>query len=59
MSRISVGTNVEVHVEADDAAEARRHFDALSDAGTVSMPLTLAATSPGTDAHCAAASFTA
>ena len=34
-----VGTNVEIHVEADDAREARRLFDALAAGGTVSMPL--------------------
>lgn len=34
-----VGTNVELHLTAQDADEARRVFDALADGGTVSMPL--------------------
>jgi PhnB protein len=34
-----VGTNVETHLAAHDADEARRIFDALAERGTVSMPL--------------------
>lgn len=34
-----VGTNVEIHLTAEDADEARRLFEALSEGGTVSMPL--------------------
>lgn len=34
-----VGTNVEIHLEAEDADEARRVFDALSEGGTTHMPL--------------------
>jgi len=34
-----VGTNVEIHLAAHDADEARRVFGALADGGTVSMPL--------------------
>ncbi len=34
-----VGTNVEIHLEAEDADEARRVFDALSEGGTTQMPL--------------------
>jgi len=37
--RYTVGTNVEIHLEAEDADEARRVFDALSDGGTTQMPL--------------------
>ncbi len=35
----TVGTNVEIHLEAEDADEARRVFDALSEGGTTQMPL--------------------
>lgn len=35
----SVGTNVEIHLAAEDADEAHRVFNALSEGGTVSMPL--------------------
>lgn len=34
-----VGTNVEIHVSPHDADEARRVFAALSEGGSVSMPL--------------------
>lgn len=34
-----VGTNVEIHLAAEAADEARRVFEALSEGGTVSMPL--------------------
>ena len=34
-----IGTNVEIHLAADDADEARRVFDALAEGGTISMPL--------------------
>ena len=34
-----VGTNVEIHLAAEDADEARRLFAALAEGGTVSMPL--------------------
>ena len=34
-----VGTNVEIHLAALDAAEARRVFAALAEGGSVSMPL--------------------
>lgn len=34
-----VGTNVQIHLQADDAEEARRVFAALAEGGTVTMPL--------------------
>ena len=34
-----VGTNVEIHLTAHDADEARRVFGALAEGGTVTMPL--------------------
>jgi PhnB protein len=34
-----VGTNVEIHLAASDADEARRVFAALAEGGTVTMPL--------------------
>jgi PhnB protein len=34
-----VGDNVQIHLAASDAAEARRVFEALSDGGAVEMPL--------------------
>ena len=34
-----IGTNVEIHLAAHDADEARRVFGALAEGGTVSMPL--------------------
>jgi PhnB protein len=34
-----VGTNVEIHLAANDADEARRLFAALADGGSVSMPM--------------------
>lgn len=34
-----VGSNVQIHLAAADAGEARRVFDALADGGTVTMPL--------------------
>jgi PhnB protein len=34
-----VGTNVEIHLTADDADEARRLFGALAEGGTISMPI--------------------
>ncbi len=38
-SQHRVGNNVQIHLAADDADEARRVFAALSDGGTVTMPL--------------------
>jgi PhnB protein len=37
--RFSVGSNVQVYLAAEDAAEARRLFEALADGGTGTMPL--------------------
>lgn len=37
--RYTVGNNVQIHLQADDADEARRVFAALADGGTVTMPL--------------------
>jgi PhnB protein len=34
-----VGTNVEIHLTAEDADEARRVFEMLAEGGSVSMPL--------------------
>lgn len=34
-----VGNNVQIHLDATDADEARRVFDALAQGGTVTMPL--------------------
>jgi PhnB protein len=36
---LQVGNNVQIYLAAEDAAEARRLFDALASGGTVSMPL--------------------
>jgi PhnB protein len=38
-ARHTVGNNVQIHLQADDADEARRVFAALADGGTVTMPL--------------------
>ena len=35
----TVGTNSYIHLEVDDAGEARRIFDAISDGGSVEMPM--------------------
>jgi PhnB protein len=35
----SVGSNVQIYLAAEDAAEARRLFEALAEGGTVTMPL--------------------
>jgi PhnB protein len=36
---LRVGDNVQIHLAATDAAEARRVFEALADGGAVEMPL--------------------
>ena len=38
-ARYTVGNNVQMHLQADDADEARRVFAALSDGGSIVMPL--------------------